>query len=141
MAVGIDDIHAGQFVAEPFEDSLDGEPAHLQTEPGVLLEPVARCAGERARIGAARVGKFQGEIQEARVFRGGKPPAGFTARCGQIQEDLFRVAAGILLDNRPERGRPVEEPFAVKAYFSYASFIRPISSRIFSHAASIAASG
>ena len=104
MIVGIDDIHAGQFVAVPFQDSLDGEPTHLQTEPGILLEQVARCAAKRARVGAARVGKFKGEIEEAGVFRRGKPPARLAARCGQIQKDLLRVAAGILLDDRPERG-------------------------------------
>ena len=79
--IGIEDIDAGQFVAVPLEDSLDGEPTHLQTEPGVFLEQVARCAAERARIGAARVGKFQGEIEEAGIFRRGKPPAGIAARC------------------------------------------------------------
>jgi len=90
MFVGINDIHAGQFVAVPLDDSLDGEPAHVQTELGVLLEQVARSAAERAWIGAARVGKFQGEIEEAGVFRRGKPPAGLAARCGQIQKDLPR---------------------------------------------------
>ena len=101
---GIEDIDAGQFVAVTLEDSLDGEPAYLQTEPGILFEQVARCAAERARIRAARVGKLKGEIEEAGVFRRSKPPAGFAARCGQIQEDLLRVAAGILPDDRPKRG-------------------------------------
>ena len=37
--------------------------------------------------------------------------------------------------------RPVDEAFAVKAYFPYASSTRPRSRRIFSHAASMLASG
>jgi len=38
VIVGIDDIHAGQLVSVPFEDSLDGEPAYLQAEPSVFFE-------------------------------------------------------------------------------------------------------
>ena len=104
VVVGIDDIDTGQLVAVPLEDSLDGEPAYLQTKPGIFFEQVARCAAERARIRAARVCKFKGEIEEAGVLRRCKPPAGVAARRGQIQKDLLRVAAGIFLDDRPERG-------------------------------------
>jgi len=104
VTVGIDDVHASQFVAVPLEDPLDCEPTRLQTEPGVFLEQVARCAAERARIGAACVGKFQGEIEETGVFRRGKPPAGLAALMGQIDKYLLRVATGIFPDDRPERG-------------------------------------
>src|ERR1700730_7489302 len=68
MVICIDDIDAGQFVAVPIADSLDGEPTHLQTEPGILLEQVTRCAAKRARVRAASVGKFKSEIQKAGVF-------------------------------------------------------------------------
>ena len=47
MVKGIEDIDSSQIVAVPLEDSLEGEPAHLQTEAGVLLEEVERCAAER----------------------------------------------------------------------------------------------
>jgi hypothetical protein len=76
MVICIEDIDTGQFVAVPLEDSLDGEPTHLQTEPGIHLDQVTRCAAKRARVRAARVGKFKGEIEKAGVFRSGKPPAG-----------------------------------------------------------------
>src|ERR1700757_4977765 len=46
VMVGIDEVHAGQFVAIPLENSLDCKPTHLQTKPGVLLEEVARCTAE-----------------------------------------------------------------------------------------------
>src|SRR5579862_558904 len=82
MVICIEDNDAGQFVAVPLEDSLDGEPTHLQTESGILLEQVTRCAAKRARVRAARVGKFKGEIEKAGIFRRGKPPAGVAARCG-----------------------------------------------------------
>ena len=36
VMVGIDNIHAGQFVSVSFEDSLDGQAPHLQTEPGIF---------------------------------------------------------------------------------------------------------
>ena len=34
--IGIDDIDAGQLVAVTLQDSLDGEPAHLQSRTGRL---------------------------------------------------------------------------------------------------------
>lgn len=141
MVVGIHYIDSRQLVAVPFENSLDSQPAYLQGELRVFQEKVARCAAERARIGAARVGKFKGEIAKAGLFRGGKPPAGLTARCGQIRKDVLRVAAGYFLTIVRNVARPVEELFAVRAYLSYASSTRPTSSRTFSHAASMAASG
>src|SRR3989442_31196 len=54
---------------------------------------------------------------------------------------FFGSRLGYFLTIARNVARPVDEPFAVKAYFSYASPARPTSSRIFSHAASIAVSG
>ena len=101
--VGIDDIHAGQLVAVALKDSVNGEAPYLPAEPGVLAEQVARGAAERSRIGAALISKIQGEIEETSILRRCKPPAGFAARCGQIQKNLLR-AARIFLDDRPEGG-------------------------------------
>jgi len=79
---GIEDIDTSQLVAISLEDSLDGQPTHFETEPGVLLNQIARCATERARVSAPRLCKLKREIEAAGVFRRGKPPAGFAARCG-----------------------------------------------------------
>jgi hypothetical protein len=50
VIVGIDQVHAGQFVAVALENSLDCEPTRLQRKPGVLREEVARCAVERGSV-------------------------------------------------------------------------------------------
>lgn len=103
MFEGIDDIHAYQFVAVTLEHPLECEPAPFYREPVIVFEQVARGAAERARIGAARLGKLKRKTEEAGVFRCGKPPAGIAAQGGQIQEDLLRVVAGILPGDRTER--------------------------------------
>ena len=118
VVVGIDNIHAGQFVSVPFEHSLDGEAPHLQTEPGVFLEQVARCAAERARIGAACVGKFQGEIEEAGIFRRGKARPGSPLDVAKSKRIFFGSRPGYFLTIARKVARPVDEPFAARAYFS-----------------------
>ena len=62
---GIEDIDTSQLVAIFLEDSLDGQPTHFETEPGVLLNQIARCATERARVSAPRLCKLKREIEAA----------------------------------------------------------------------------
>jgi hypothetical protein len=85
-----------------------------------------------------------------RPVQDGKMPASFAAAnhwpgspldAAKFKRIFLWSRPGYFLTIARNVARPVDEPFAVKAYFSYASSARPLSSRTLSHAASISGPG
>src|SRR5262245_1724750 len=66
----IEDVDSSQIVAVPPRIRWRASRPTSRLK-GLLLEEVARCAAERARIGAAFLCKLKCELKEAGVFRGG----------------------------------------------------------------------